>query len=303
MDKEIQDNILDHSISALRTLRVLDDDDIFWYRDDMHTPYPVTPLGMTTIQKHHAWGFHVGAETAMAPSRGAHVKIYKGKVYLGFELIHDPVELAERKKRNEEFITYCKDNWDEFYRNFINEVKEGLENLAGIPGSLGGLVYMNGGAYGTEVFDCITEVEIVDEKNEIKTLKKEEIHFTYRKTEIQEKKWTVVSTTFKFENGFDREKVEELKGKRGNNHPLDLPNLGSTFKNPEGHYSARLIIEAGMQGKKIGGAQISMVHPNFIVNHGDAKSEDIKELIRQVKEKVKKTCGIDLEEEIIVVGE
>jgi len=179
----------------------------------------------------------------------------------------------------------------------------GLENLAGIPGSLGGLVYMNGGAYGTEIFDCITEIEIVDENNEIKTLKKEDIHFTYRKTEIQEKKWIVLSTTFQFEKGFDKEKVEELKGKRGTNHPLDLPNLGSTFKNPEGHYSARLIIDAGMQGKKVGGAQISMVHPNFIVNHGEAKAEDIKELIRQVKEEVKKKSGIELEEEIIVVEE
>lgn len=193
------------------------------------------------------------------------------------------------------------------FEDFVEYMKEndysGLENLAGIPGSLGGLVYMNGGAYGTEIFDCIQEVEIVDENNEIKTLKRDEIHFTYRKTEIQQKKWIVLSATFRFQKGYDGEKVEELKGKRGNNHPLDLPNLGSTFKNPEGHYSARLIIEAGMQGKRVGGAQISMVHPNFIVNHGEAKASDIKELIAEVKKEVKKNSGIDLEEEIIVVGE
>lgn len=193
------------------------------------------------------------------------------------------------------------------FEDFIDYMKEknhsGLENLAGIPGSLGGLVYMNGGAYGTEIFDCIEEVEIVDENHEIRTVKKEDLHFTYRKTEIKEKKWIVLSTTFKFTEGFDLEKVEELKGKRGTNHPLDLPNLGSTFKNPEGFFSARLIIEAGMQGKRVGGAQVSMVHPNFIVNHGDAKAADIKELIRQVKEEVKKKSGIELEEEIIVVGE
>lgn len=193
------------------------------------------------------------------------------------------------------------------FEDLIEYMKEkdysGLENLAGIPGSLGGLVYMNGGAYGSEIFDCISEIEIVDGNNEIKTLKKEEIYFTYRETEIQEKKWIVLSTTFKFTKGYDNERVEELKGKRGNNHPLDLPNLGSTFKNPEGHYSAKLIIEAGMQGKRVGGAQISMVHPNFIVNHGDAKAEDIKELINQVKQEVEKKSGIKLEEEIIVVGE
>ena len=193
------------------------------------------------------------------------------------------------------------------FEDFIEFMRDkdysGLENLAGIPGSLGGLVYMNGGAYGTEIFDCIEEVEIVDENHEIRSLKKEEVTFTYRKTEIKEKKWIVLSTTFKFTKGFDKEKVEELKGKRGNNHPLDLPNLGSTFKNPEGHYSAKLIIQAGMQGKRVGGAQISMVHPNFIVNHGDAKASDIKELISQVKKEVKKNSGIQLEEEIIVVGE
>ena len=193
------------------------------------------------------------------------------------------------------------------FEDFIDYMKEknhsGLENLAGIPGSLGGLVYMNGGAYGTEIFDCIEEVEVVDENHDIRTIKKEDIHFAYRKTEIKEKKWIVVSTTFKFTEGFDLEKVEELKGKRGTNHPLDLPNLGSTFKNPEGLFSAKLIIEAGMQGKRVGGAQVSMVHPNFIVNHGDAKAADIKELIKQVKEEVKKKSGIELEEEIIVVGE
>jgi len=193
------------------------------------------------------------------------------------------------------------------FEDFIEYMKEkdhsGLENLAGIPGSLGGLVYMNGGAYGTEIFDCIEEVEIVDENYKIKTLKRNEIHFTYRKTEIQEKKWIVLSATFKFQKGYDGEKVEELKEKRGGNHPLDLPNLGSTFKNPEGYYSAKLIIEAGMQGKRVGGAQVSMVHPNFIVNHGDAKASDIKELIAEVKKEVKKKSGINLEEEIIVVGE
>ncbi len=193
------------------------------------------------------------------------------------------------------------------FDDFIEYMKEnnlsGLENLAGIPGSLGGLVFMNGGAYGTEIFDCIVEVEVVDDENKLRSIKKEDLFFTYRKTEIKEKKWIVVSTTFKFDRGFDSEKVEELKEKRSGNHPLDLPNLGSTFKNPEGHYSARLIIDCGMQGKKVGGAQVSMVHPNFIVNHGDAKASDIKELISKVKKEVKENSGIELEEEIIVIGE
>jgi UDP-N-acetylmuramate dehydrogenase len=177
----------------------------------------------------------------------------------------------------------------------------GLENLSGIPGSLGGLVYMNGGAYGSEIFDHIAEIEILDNEFNLRTVKKENMYFTYRKTEIQEKKWIVVSATFKFDKGFDNAKVEELRTKREGNHPLDLPNLGSTFKNPEGMFSARLIIEAGMQGIQIGGAQISMKHPNFVVNHGNAKFEDVINLVTEVKKAVKEKSGVDLHEEIIIV--
>jgi len=178
---------------------------------------------------------------------------------------------------------------------------KGLESLSGIPGSLGGLVYMNGGAYGSEIFDTIVEVEIIDENLNLRTVKKEEMYFTYRKTEIQEKKWIVVSATFKFEKGHDYARVEELREKRKGNHPLDLPNLGSTFKNPEGMFSARLIIEAGMQGVQIGGAQMSMKHPNFVVNHGDAKFEDVINLVTEVKKVVKEKTGVELQEEIIIV--
>jgi UDP-N-acetylmuramate dehydrogenase len=177
----------------------------------------------------------------------------------------------------------------------------GLENLAGIPGSLGGLVYMNGGSYGSEIFDHIVEVEILDENFELRNLKKEEIHFTYRKTEIQEKKWIVVNVTFKFEKGHNLEKVKECREKRKGNHPLDLPNLGSTFKNPEGYFSAKLIIEAGMQGVQLGGAQVSTKHPNFVVNHGNAKFSDVVNLVNDVKKAVKEKTGIELQEEIIIV--
>ncbi|MGL5279739.1 MAG: UDP-N-acetylmuramate dehydrogenase [Cetobacterium sp.] len=177
----------------------------------------------------------------------------------------------------------------------------GLENLAGIPGSVGGLVFMNGGAHGTEIFDKIISVEIVDENNELRKIEKENLKFSYRVTEIKEKKWVVVSATFKFENGYLGEVVEKYKLKRSENHPLNQPNLGSTFKNPEGHFSARLIIEAGLQGKEVGGAQISMVHPNFVVNKGDANFKDIIDIIEEVKIGVKNKTGIQLEEEIIIV--
>lgn len=177
----------------------------------------------------------------------------------------------------------------------------GLENLAGIPGSVGGLVYMNGGAYGSEIFDCIKEVEIFDENHQIRTLKKGEIKFSYRSTEIQDKKWVIISATFEFKRGFDLQKVIDIQALRESKQPLDKPNLGSTFKNPEGDFSARLISEAGLKGTRVGGAEISPKHPNFIVNHGDATFEDISKILTLVKEKIKKLYNIQLEEEIIIL--
>lgn len=177
----------------------------------------------------------------------------------------------------------------------------GLENLAGIPGSVGGLVYMNGGAYGSEIFDCIKEIEIFDENHEIRNLKKSEINFSYRSTEIQEKNWVIISATFEFKRGFDLQKVIEIQTLRESKQPLDKPNLGSTFKNPKGDFSARLISEAGLKGTKIGGAEISPKHPNFIVNNGDATFEDISKILSLVKGKIKELYDVQLEEEIIIL--
>ena len=177
----------------------------------------------------------------------------------------------------------------------------GLENLAGIPGSVGGMVYMNGGAYGSEIFDCIKEIEIFDEKHQIRTLKKEEINFSYRNTEIQDKNWVIISATFEFKRGFDLKKVIEIQALRESKQPLDKPNLGSTFKNPSGDFSARLISEAGLKGTKIGGAEISPKHPNFIVNNGEATFEDISNILTLVKNKVKELYNVQLEEEIIIL--
>lgn len=177
----------------------------------------------------------------------------------------------------------------------------GMEELSGIPGTLGGLVYMNGGAYGKEIFDFIESVEIIDENNKIRTIPKEELKIDYRNTEIKEKSWIILSATFKFGKGFKKDLVREIRNKRESNQPLDMPNLGSTFKNPKDNFAARLIIDAGIQGIKIGGAQVSMKHPNFIVNDGTATFEDVTNLIKKVQEKVKETSGIELEKEIIIL--
>ncbi|MGL6063695.1 MAG: UDP-N-acetylmuramate dehydrogenase [Fusobacteriaceae bacterium] len=179
----------------------------------------------------------------------------------------------------------------------------GLENLSGIPGTVGGLVYMNGGAYGSEIFDCILEIEVLDENRKIKKIKKENIKTSYRNTEIQEKKWVVISASFKFEKGFKKETILEIQKKRETRHPLELPNLGSSFKNPKDNFAAKLIIKSGVQGYRIGDAQVSEKHPNFIVNLGDASYEDIINLITYVKEEVLNKTGINLEEEIVIINE
>ncbi len=124
---------IDRSISALRTLRPDRDAAIFWFRDDLHQPYPISPMGMTTIQKHHAWGYHVASEqTQLPPSKGAHVKIYGGRVYLGFALIDDPDEVGRRAKAFGQLVDHCTDHWAEFYGGYISEVIANLASLGAV---------------------------------------------------------------------------------------------------------------------------------------------------------------------------
>ena len=177
----------------------------------------------------------------------------------------------------------------------------GLENIAGIPGSVGGLVNMNGGAYGTEIFDCIEEVEICDSKGEIRKLKKSALTFKYRTTEIKENKWIVISALFKFKKGFDRECAEDKRNQRETKHPLDYPNLGSTFKNPEGTFAAQLISDAGLKEYRVGDAQVAFKHPNFIINLGNAKFSDVMSVIEHVKKVVFEKFNVKLETEIIIL--
>ena len=182
-----------------------------------------------------------------------------------------------------------------------NKNYTGIESLYGIPGSIGGLVYMNGGAFGTEIFDKIVSVEVFDENHQIREIKKEDLKVAYRKTEIQDKNWLILSATFKFDNGFNEARVKEIKELRESKHPLDKPSLGSTFKNPEGDFAARLISECGLKGTIIGNAQIAEKHPNFVLNLGGATFKDINDILILVKKSVFEKFGIKLEEEIIIV--
>ena len=177
----------------------------------------------------------------------------------------------------------------------------GLENITGIPGSVGGLVNMNGGAYGTEIFDCIEEVEVCKNDGEIVKIKTTDLNFKYRTTEIKENKWIVISALFKFGFGFDKEASQDKKNQRKVKHPLDLPNLGSTFKNPGGTFAARLISDADLKGYRVGDAVVSSKHPNFVTNVGNATFNDVISVIEHVKKVVFEKFGIKLETEIIIL--
>ena len=128
-------NLYDKSVSALRTLRPDDEFEksVFWFRDDLHQPYLISPMGMTTIQAHHAWGYHVASESVQLPgSKGAHVKLFEGRVYLGFAELSDPDEIAARAAKFGQLVEYCIDHWDEYYQNLIGEVQRNLDTLNGV---------------------------------------------------------------------------------------------------------------------------------------------------------------------------
>ncbi len=161
----------------------------------------------------------------------------------------------------------------------------GLEFASGIPGTLGGAVFMNAGAYGGEMKDIVSEAEIMDGDGGFFKLTKEELEFGYRTSAIKHKGYTVLQAVLELECG-DRDKIrgrmEDLKRQRNEKQPLDLPSAGSTFKRPEGHFAGKLIMDAGLRGYSEGGAMVSEKHCGFIVNKGDATSDDIYRLIRIV---------------------
>lgn len=186
------------------------------------------------------------------------------------------------------------------YRNSI----KGYEFLAGIPGTTGGAIKMNAGAYGSEIKDVILETTFLDEKYNIKKISVDSQKFEYRRSIFFDKKWIIIGSTFKIEKG----NKEEIKNKRAEftqsrkeKQPLDLPNAGSVFKRGENYIPAKLIDEAGLKGFSMGGAQISEKHAGFIVNKGNATAKDIMNLIKYTKETIKEKFGEKLELEIIIL--
>lgn len=185
----------------------------------------------------------------------------------------------------------------------INNNLAGLECLASIPGTLGGALVGNAGANGQTIYDHVTEVEVL-RNNEIITLKKVDIDVSYRHTIFKENNDIILSATFQLNKGNKETMqniVKENRIKRINSQPLEYKNAGSVFRNPEGDYAGRLIEELGLKGFCVNDAEVSMKHANFIVNKGNATGEDIRKLIKIIKDKVKEKYNIDLVLEQIIV--
>jgi UDP-N-acetylmuramate dehydrogenase len=182
----------------------------------------------------------------------------------------------------------------------------GMEFCAGIPGSVGGAVKMNAGAWGNEIKDVIETVELMIISGEILESRKDDLKFTYRNLDISEGT-IIVGASFLLARGIEGQvhaRINEILGKRKDRHPLEYRNAGSVFKNPNGGIPAgRIIDELGLKGIQIGNARISEKHGNFIVNLGNAKASDIIALIDMIKAKVNKERGIMLQTEVMIVGE
>lgn len=182
----------------------------------------------------------------------------------------------------------------------------GFEFACGIPGTVGGAVFMNAGAYDGEISHVIESAEVINEDGEVIKLSKEELHLGYRSSIVMEKGYVVLCATFKLNKGTVKsikDLVADLTNKRESKQPLEYPSAGSTFKRPVGYFAGKLIQDAGLKGYSVGGAAISEKHSGFVINKGGATAKDILDLIHHVQDEVKKQFGVDLHTEVRIIGE
>ncbi|MBR4795224.1 MAG: UDP-N-acetylmuramate dehydrogenase [Lachnospiraceae bacterium] len=181
----------------------------------------------------------------------------------------------------------------------------GFEFASGIPGSIGGGLYMNAGAYGGEMKDVVVSAEAMDINGNLITLEREDMDLSYRHSAFMVRDLIVMSVTIRLNKG-DKADIKALmddfNGRRRDKQPLNYPSAGSFFKRPEGNYAGKLIEDAGLAGLRVGGAEVSSKHCGFIINVDNATSDDIIELMKKVQDEVKKQFGVDLEPEVKFVG-
>lgn len=181
----------------------------------------------------------------------------------------------------------------------------GMEYEAQIPGTVGGAVVMNAGAYGGEIKDIITEAKVLLDDGNVVMWSKDDLQLSYRHSRLMDENVIVLEATFELADGEQSEilaKMEDFKQQRVSKQPLDLPSAGSTFKRPDGYFAAKLIDDASLRGYQVGGAQVSEKHTGFVVNKGGATASDILSLMNDVSEKVFKDFGVKLEPEVRIIG-
>ena len=190
-------------------------------------------------------------------------------------------------------------------RMAMEEELAGLEFAAGIPGSLGGGVVMNAGAYGGELSQVVTKVRAMNPDGEIIELEKDQLLLGYRTSIFKTKPFVILEVYMELQKGNKEEilaKIKEYTKARVEKQPLEYPSAGSTFKRPEGYFAGKLIMDAGLRGYRVGDAQVSEKHCGFVINRGNATATEIKTLMENVAKKVKEEFGVDLEAEVIMLG-
>ena len=190
-------------------------------------------------------------------------------------------------------------------RTACREGLSGLEFASGIPGTVGGALVMNAGAYGGEMKDVVSRVTVLTSEGEPREYTKEQMAFGYRRSRLTEEAGIVLETEFTLHLGRTeeiQERMEELKEKRVLKQPLEYASAGSTFKRPEGHFAGKLIEDAGLRGFRIGDAQVSEKHCGFVINRGNASASEIAEVIRQVQDRVYAHSGVRLQTEVKFLG-
>ncbi len=182
----------------------------------------------------------------------------------------------------------------------------GIEFASGIPGTIGGAIVMNAGAYDGEMKMVVEEVKVLSQTGDIYTLSNEELEFSYRNSRVKKEELIVLCVTLLLTPGNQEEiyaKMNDFAARRRDKQPLEYPSAGSTFKRPEGMFAGKLIMDAGLRGYSVGDAQVSEKHCGFVINKGNATAEEISRLILDVQEKVKESFGVTLEPEVIFIGD
>ena len=193
----------------------------------------------------------------------------------------------------------------QIYKNYSGIEVRGFEFAGGIPGTFGGAVVMNAGAYGGEMVQVLKEVKVLTKDGEIKTLKAEELELGYRTSNVLKNEYVVLEGVIALEKGNKEEikaKMDEYALVRKTKQPLEYPSAGSTFKRPEGYFAGKLIQDAGLKGYQVGDAQVSEKHSGFVINRGNATAADVMQLISDVADKVKEQFGVTMEPEVKRVG-